>query len=269
MPHAHNGSVAIAYETHEAAGADAPWVVLVHGLGYARWGWEPVVDQLAALYRLVLIDNRGIGESDVPRGPYDTETMAGDVLAVLDALGLDRIHLVGTSLGGMIAQRIAVRAPERVDRLVLVCTTPGGDIAYPLPPATVDLIARMPQLPPAEALELAVNNALADRTLAERPEVARRVMEHRLAAPQDPVGWAGQATAGAGHDLGRGASSIRCPTLVIHGGEDRVVDVRNADVLGELIAGSRVVVLPGLGHLLFWDDPPRFAAEVTQFLPGD
>lgn len=269
MPHAHNGSVAIAFETHEAAGADAPWVVLVHGLGYARWGWEPVLDQLAARYRLVLIDNRGIGESDVPRGPYDTETMAGDVLAVLDALGLDRIHLIGTSLGGMIAQRIAVRAPERIDRLVLVCTTPGGDVAYPLPPATVDLIARMPQLPPAEALELAVNNALADRTLAERPEVAQRVMQHRLAAPQDPVGWAGQAAAGAGHDLGHGVSSIRCPTLVIHGAEDRVVDVRNADVLGELITGGSVVVLPGLGHLLFWDDPERFVAEVATFLSRD
>lgn len=268
MPHARNGSVAIAYETHEEAGPEAPWVALVHGLGYARWGWEPVVDQLAARYRLVVIDNRGIGESDVPSGPYDTETMAGDVLAVLDDLGLARVHLVGTSLGGMIAQRVAVRAPGRADRLVLVCTTPGGDVAYPLPDATIELMARMPQLPPAEALELAVHNALADRTVAERPEVARRVMEHRMAAPQEPAGWAAQAAAGAGHDLGRGVSSIQCPTLVIHGDEDRVVDVRDAGVLGELIADSRVVVLPGLGHLLFWDDPERFVAEVVQFLSG-
>ena len=269
MPQARNGSVTIAYETEEAAGPDAPWVVLVHGLGYARWGWEPVRDLLAQHFRLVLMDNRGIGESDVPAGPFDTATMAGDVLAVLDDLGLDRVHLVGTSLGGMIAQQVAVSATERVDKLVLVCTTPGGEVAYPLPQATVDLMARMPELPPVEALELAVHNALAGATIAERPEVAAGVVEHRLAEPQDPAGWAAQAAAGAGHALGSRVSAISNRTLILHGDEDRVVDVRNAEVLGDLIVDSRVVVLPGLGHLLFWDDPQRFVDEVVTFVVGD
>lgn len=263
---AHNEGVGIGYETIEEAGAAAPWVVLVHGLGYARWGWEPVIGPLAKQYRLVLVDNRGIGSSDVPPEPYDTLTMAGDVLAVVDDVGLDRFQLVGTSLGGMIAQQVALRAPDRIDRLVLVCTTPGGDVAYPLPQATLELIARMPQLPPDEALELAVRNALADRTFTERPEVAQRILHHRRTTSQDPAGWSGQAAAGTGHDLGRRVAEINHPTLVLHGEQDRVVDVRNAAVLAELIPDCRAVVLPALGHLLFWDDPDRFVAELTAFL---
>lgn len=266
MPLAKNDGVGIAYEAIDDAGSTAPWLVLVHGLGYGRWGWEPVVEPLARHFRLVLIDNRGIGASDVPPGPYDTVTMAGDVMAVVDALEVDHVHLVGTSLGGMIAQQVALRAPGRVDRLVLAATTPGGDVAYPLPRVTVDLIARMPRLAPDEAIELAVHNALADRTVTERPEVARRILHHRRATPQDPAGWSAQAAAGTDHDLGRAVSGIRHPTLVLHGDQDRVVDVGNAAVLGTLIGDSRVVILPGLGHLLFWDDPVRFVAEIVAFL---
>ncbi|MBW3620310.1 MAG: alpha/beta fold hydrolase, partial [Actinobacteria bacterium] len=103
------GDVGIAYEVHTGAGRDAPWVVLVHGLGYARWGWEPVAGRLAERYRLVLLDNRGIGGSDAPPGPYTTAELAGDVLAVLDDAGVDRAALVATSLGGMIAQELAIR----------------------------------------------------------------------------------------------------------------------------------------------------------------
>lgn len=263
---ARNGSVGIGYETIETAGRRVPWLVLIHGLGYARWGWEPVVDPLAERFRLVLIDNRGIGTSDVPPGPYDTATMSNDVLAVLDELGLTRVHLVGTSLGGMIAQQVVLRAPERIDRLVLVCTTPGGEVAHPLPQATLELIARMPQLAPEEALTLAVRNALADQAAAERPDVVERILHHRRTVPQDPAGWSAQAAAGTGHALGHAVAAISHPTLVLHGDQDRVVDVRNAGVLGELIPDCRVVVLPGLGHLLFWDDPGRFVAEVITFL---
>lgn len=263
---AHHDGVGVAYETVEDAGPSAPWVALVHGLGYARWGWEPVVGPLAERFRLVLFDNRGIGESDVPPGPYDSATMAGDVVAVLDGAGVSRAHLVGTSLGGMIAQHVALRAPERVDRLVLACTTPGGEAAFPMPQATAELIARMPQLPPEEALEQAVHNALASRTVAERPEVAQRILHHRRATPQDPAGWVAQAAAGTGHALGDRVAGIPHPTLVLHGDEDRVVDVRNAALLAELIPDCRAVVLPGLGHLLFWDDPARFVAETAAFL---
>ncbi len=101
-------------------------LLLIQGLGYGRWGWDPVVPGLAERYRVLTFDNRGIGESDKPDGPYTAREMADDALQVLDEAGVERAHVLGASLGGMIAQELAVKAPDRVDKLVLCCTTPGG-----------------------------------------------------------------------------------------------------------------------------------------------
>ena len=114
-----------------------PALLLIHGLGYAgSWGWRPVLEPLARSFRVIAFDNRGIGGSDQPPGPYSTRMMAEDAVAVLDEAGVERAHVVGTSLGGMIAQELALAAPERVDRLVLACTTPGGPNSYPMPERT-------------------------------------------------------------------------------------------------------------------------------------
>ena len=116
----------------ESKGAGEP-VLLIHGLGYARWGWEPVAEPLAQRFRLLLFDNRGIGESEIPPGPYTARAMAEDAVSVLDEAGVDSAHVVGTSLGGMVAQELALGWPDRVDRLVLACTTPGGPDAWAAP----------------------------------------------------------------------------------------------------------------------------------------
>jgi pimeloyl-ACP methyl ester carboxylesterase len=115
---ARNGPVALAYDLR---GRGSP-VVLIQGVGAGRWGWEPVADRLARRFQVITIDNRGIGASDTPPGNYSTRMMADDVLAVLDHAGIQRASLVGTSLGGMIAQELALAHPERVDKLVLVAT---------------------------------------------------------------------------------------------------------------------------------------------------
>lgn len=259
-----NDGVRIAFE-RRGEGTGSP-IVLVHGLGYGRWGWEPVVDDLAARHRLVLVDNRGIGASDVPPGPYTSATMAGDVLAVVEAMGVERVHLVGASLGGMIAQQVALARTDLVDRLILVSTTPGGDAAYPIPAPTLDLITRMPTMEPAAALRAAVDNALGDVEGKAREDLVARVVAHRLAAPQDPTGWQGQAHAGTTHALGEEVAAITSPTLVLHGDRDTVVDPRNAQVLGRLLPHAEVQVVEGAGHLWFWEDPATFVAVVSAFL---
>ena len=109
----------------ESQGEGAP-VLLMHGLGYTREGWGPVRELLARRYRVVSYDNRGIGQSEIPPGPYTVEQLAGDAVQVLDEAGVERAHVVGTSLGGFAAQVLAAERPERVDRLVLVGTSPGG-----------------------------------------------------------------------------------------------------------------------------------------------
>lgn len=263
---ANNGSVRIAFEVHDERAPDSDWLMLIHGLGYARWGWEPVVDALATYFRVALFDNRGIGESDVPPGPYDATTMAGDALAVLDAIGAARAHVVGTSLGGMIAQELALSAPERVERLVLIASTPGSETAYPMPAVTRELIERMPSMDPAAALREAIANALSPETRAQRPHIADRLLSHRLERPQDAAGWRAQAAAGTTYVGGERLADIGAPCLILHGTEDQVIDPRNAQMLGDLLPDARVRRLDHAGHLPYWEDPDGCVEAITVFL---
>jgi pimeloyl-ACP methyl ester carboxylesterase len=244
--------VAIAWDE---IGAGAP-VLLIHGLGYARWGWEPLLPLLAERFRVITFDNRGIGESAVPPGPYTALDMAGDALAVLDAAGLEHAHVVGTSLGGMIAQELAGEAPDRVDRLVLIASTPGATAGHPMPAVTTRLMREAANLAPEVALRRFVENALGPKP---DPDLVERILAHRLAAPQDPAGWASQAAAGATYDGGGRIASITAPTLLIAGTADRVVDYRNSLALAGSIGGATLRLIPGAGHLVFWEDPRTVA----------
>ena len=168
-------SLHIAWERH---GGGEP-LLLIHGLGYARWGWEPVRPGLAERFDVVLFDNRGIGESDAPPGPYTVAEMARDAVQVLDEAGIERAHVVGTSLGGMVAQELALSYPDRVDRLVLDGTTPGGPRAHPMPQTTIALLAEAATLDPVVALRRFVETALSPKAVAERPEIVDRILAHR------------------------------------------------------------------------------------------
>jgi pimeloyl-ACP methyl ester carboxylesterase len=259
---ASNDGVQIAFDVRGAG----PPLLLVQGLAYARWGWEPVVDLLAERFTVAQFDNRGVGESDVPSGPYTVEDMAADAVAVLDAVGAEHAHVVGASLGGMIAQEIAVSRPERVDRLVLACTTPGGSRGFPMPDATVQVLLASLDLPREKALRLFVENALAPGSVRERPDIVERIVSHRLASPQGIPAWQAQAAAGAAFDAASRVGAIVAPTLVMQGDEDVVVDPRNAELLVELIPGARLERFEHAGHVFFWEQPERFVRLVTEFL---
>jgi pimeloyl-ACP methyl ester carboxylesterase len=254
--------VKIAWERH---GAGEP-LLLIHGLGYARWGWEPVLPGLAQRFDVLLLDNRGIGDSDAPPGPYTAAEMAADAVQVLDEAGVERTHVVGTSLGGMIAQELALAYSDRVDRLVLACTTPGGPTAYPMPEATVRLMTEATGLEPAVALRRFVENALAPATVDGQPQLVDRIMEHRLRTAQPPEAWAAQAAAGAAFDAYDRVGAIAAPTLVVTGTADAVVDPRNSELLCDLLTDARLERFPGCGHLFFWEEPARFVTSVAAFL---
>jgi pimeloyl-ACP methyl ester carboxylesterase len=246
----------------ERRGTGLP-LVLVHGLGYARWGWEPVADRFAERYEIVLLDNRGIGASGTPSGLYTVAEMAEDTLRVMDEAGVESAHVIGTSLGGMIAQEVALAAPERVRKLVVVCTTPGGPEAAPMPEQTVRLMAEAPALEPLVALRRFVENALAP----DPPDgVVERILAHRIETAQPFAAWLAQAAAGAAFDAWERLPGLRIPTLVLHGTADVVVDPANADLLAARIQGARVELFPGCGHLLFWEQPDRFVRIVGEFL---
>lgn len=256
---AHNGDVEIGWESH---GSGDP-LLLIHGLGYARWGWEPLLPLLSDHFTVITFDNRGIGETSVPPGPYTAGAMAADARAVLEASGVDRAHVAGSSLGGMVAQELAISHPQTVDRLVLISTTPGATLGLPMPQVTLDLFGAVATMEPAEAVRRFVENALgADPD----PAVVERILHHRTTKPQDPSGWAAQAAAGTTYDGDDRVSQIGSPTLAISGTADNVVDFRNSQVLAELIPDCKLRLVEGGGHLVFWEHPGEVAEQMIGFL---
>jgi 3-oxoadipate enol-lactonase len=264
--YAHNGELRIAYELRGTMRRSRPWLVLIQGMGFDSLGWEPVLPKLRSRFRLVLVDNRGSGRSDLPAGSFSVADMAGDVVAVLDSAGIGRAHILGASLGGMVAQELAIDHPERVGGLILACTTPGWPFAYPMPKASVRLIAAAAGMSAEAALRRHAENALSPGTVQHRSELVDRIVALQRSRPAHPGALRAQATAGARYAGRRRQTRILARTLVLHGTVDTVVDPRNGKLLADSIAGGRLVTFPELGHLLFWEDPDGFVNTVISFL---
>ncbi len=169
--------------------------------------------------------------------------------------------MLGASLGGMIAQELAVAAPERIGKLVLWCTHPGLAYGLPMPAVTVSLFQEAASLAPDVALRRFVVNALG---VDPPDELVEELYRRRVENPLDPAGW--QAQAAAGTTFQGVDAPIEQETLLVTGTADNVVDPGNSDVLAQRIAGARVEKLDGLGHLFFWEDPDACVRIVEEFL---
>jgi pimeloyl-ACP methyl ester carboxylesterase len=262
--YAASGELRIAYELRGPLFTAQPTLLLIQGLGFGTSGWGAAIRHLRRRFRLVLIDNRGVGRSAA--GSVSVPAMVSDVITVLDRIGIGTAHVLGASLGGMIAQDLAVRHPQRVDKLVLACTTPGWPFAYPMPPAALRLITASRRLPRDVTARRHVENALSAATLEQRPDLVEQILARHQSAAASQDTWQRQVAAGASYVGGLRRRGIRARTLILHGAADRVVDPRNARLLAARIPHARLVTFPGLGHLFFWEDPVGFADVVTSFL---
>jgi pimeloyl-ACP methyl ester carboxylesterase len=254
--------VQIAYEL---LGEGEP-LTLVQGLGYDRRGFGRLPELLAERFRVAVIDNRGVGESDEPEGPYTVPQMAADVAAVLDDAGIERTNLFGVSLGGFIAQELALAYPRRVAKLVLCSTMAGGPKSHPMPDQGLEAFGKFPTMEREAGLRLMVENSLGARGVRDVPGLADEIYAYRLERAPSLAAWQAQAYAGATFDAYDRIGAIAAPTLVLHGGADNVVDTRNGELLGELIPGAHVEIVPDRGHLMVWEDSERVAQLVTEFL---
>jgi 3-oxoadipate enol-lactonase len=194
--------------------------------------------------------------------------LAADALAVMDAAGEERAHVLGMSLGGLVAQTIAVTAPERVDRLVLAASTPGGFHSHGVPGPSLRLLSEAPALERDELLRRLVLNALSPATAVRRPGLVEEILAYRRRRAPHLGPWLSQAAAGAWFGLHGRRDVIRVPTLVLHGADDEVMDPRNGELLARGIPGAEYVLFEGAGHLLFWEEPERFAAAIGSFCAG-
>jgi 3-oxoadipate enol-lactonase len=264
--YANSGALRIAYERRGTLHWWRPWLVLIQGMGFDRSGWGPGLRKLRRHFQLLLVDNRGSGRSDPVAGSFGVAEMADDVVAVLDGAGVGRAHVIGVSLGGMVAQELAVGYPERISSLVLVSTTPGWPFGYPMPAASVRLVAAAAGLARKVPANRYAENAVSAHTAQCHPEVVERLAALLRSRPAAPGTWLGQAIAGAQYAGRLRQRRIRARTLILQGGSDTVVDPRNAELLADRIPGAQLVIFPELGHLLCWEDPGGFAGVVTSFL---
>jgi 3-oxoadipate enol-lactonase len=239
-------------------------LLLVQGLGYPSDMWYRWLPDLERRYRVLRFDNRGVGRTGVPSGPYTIEQMADDAIAVLDAAGVERAHIVGASLGGVIVQHLALEHPDRVLSLVLACTGPAGaEHVPPDPEATAMAVARA-SLTPEEAAEVAVPFVYAKATSREMIDEDFAI---RARIPTTPKGYSNQLMAilsytGSAPRL----NEISVPTLVMTGTEDRLVNPENSTFLAECIGGAKLVRIEGASHIMFTDQPAATLQTVLDFL---
>jgi pimeloyl-ACP methyl ester carboxylesterase len=264
MPHAKHADVSLYYELH--GDPARPALVMIRGLARSARFWLDFTARMARSFRVVVMDNRGVGRSDKPLRLYTTRSMADDVQAVLDHAGIAKAHVFGMSLGGMIAMRFALRHPERVDRLVLGCTTMGGRGAKKIPVSSVAKLLSAGRMSFADALEYTAPIVVSPEFLRERDDI---VPAWRAIAVSEPVplkGSALQLLAAAEHDVHKDVRDIRAKTLVLTGDVDRLIPAENSRRLAKEIPGAELVILPGAGHDFTTEQPEPSARALERFL---
>ena len=241
-------------------------VLLIMGLGYSSVMWYRTRPILAARYRTLAFDNRGVGRSDVPAGPYPIALMASDAAAVLDAAEIESAHVFGVSMGGMIAQEFALQYPQRLRSLILGCTSAGGPTAVRAESAATEMLRTREQMSPEQAAEAAVpfiydaatpRNLIDEDLAVRRPWFPRR--EAYLAQWQGILAWEAYTRLGA----------IRVPTLVVHGESDRLVPPGNGRIISGRIPDAELVMIPHASHLFFTDQPVEVHDAVLRFLAAN
>jgi pimeloyl-ACP methyl ester carboxylesterase len=237
-------------------------VLLIMGLGYPSVLWHRTRPLLSQHFRTVALDNRGVGLSDVPPGPYSISTMASDAAAVLDAAGISSAHVFGISMGGMIAQEFALQYPARTRSLILGCTSAGGPSAVRAERKVADiLMARSMTLEQArEAIIPYIYDAATPREKIEEDLRLRRTcfpsIEGYTAQLQAILAWEGYSR----------IAQITAPTLVIHGKSDALVPPGNGQLIAERIPGARLVLLDHASHLFLSDQTQLANKAIFEFL---
>jgi len=269
MPKAIVNGVRINYKVQ---GQGEPLVLIMGFIG-PQWAWFFQARALSKHYLIITLDNRGVGKSQKPKEPFTVRSMAEDTVGLMDYLGIDKAHILGISMGGMIAQEIAINHPERVRKLVLGSTSAGGDRSKYLHPDMIKAAGvkegvttdGMADINIAKASSAAIYVAFNGRIAKMFSLLLSRIFAIyvRLAGGQ---GYLGQMNAICGYSTLDRLGSIRAPTLVITGTDDRIVLPHSSDVIASHIPNAKLVKIEHAGHVFFIEERDRFNKEILDFL---
>lgn len=253
-------------QMHYQVAGDGPPLVLIMGLSGDLTWWGPLVAELERDFRLILFDNRGAGLTEAPEGKYSIPMFANDTAGLMARLGIPRAHVFGVSMGGMIAQELALLYPERVDRLVLGCTSSGGK-GFTMPSA--DAVRDMTLARGKSNEEIArqtMSILFAPGFMKEHPETIEAMVRRFVDSPTPRKPFTQQFWAAIGHDCHERLPQIRNPTLILTGDRDALIPPRNAVTLQEQIPGSRLGTIEDAGHVFFIEAPKKVAKLLKEHL---
>ena len=265
MPKIKANGIELYYEIH---GAGKP-LILISGLGYSLWQWHLMVPFLAKHFQVLTFDNRGVGHSDKPAGPYSAQMPATDTVALLDVLAIERAIVMGHSMGGFIAQALALDHPQKVEKLILCSTNFGGPRHIPVTEEAMKVLSDVSS-DPLTRFKNGLVVSMAPGWAEKNPEMIQKWIQWRLANPIEPASYHAQLAIGLGLLTEEAAfedklSRLSMPTLILFGAHDKVVPPENASLLEAKIANSKVILFPNAGHFFPMEIPEAASQAVIDF----
>jgi pimeloyl-ACP methyl ester carboxylesterase len=253
----------------EIQGQEEP-LLLIMGFGGSvlDWGWV-LPPKLAERCRIIMFDNRGAGRSDQPPGPYSIKQMADDAANLMDALGIEKASVFGVSMGGMIAQELALNYPNRVEKLILGCTSAGGNGRVM---ATLEIQAYLEprtDMTPYQALWWSAPAGFTQEFIDAHRDIVERKIRSDLAYPSRLPAYEAQLAAFKAHDAYSRLPSIRMPSLILAGGRDILIPPENSRILARIIPGARLQVIEGAGHIFWISHPEETFSRLADFPDKD
>jgi 3-oxoadipate enol-lactonase len=265
MNRANISGIELAYELR---GAGAP-LVMIHGAQGDQTMFTDLAADLSRHYRVLTFDQRGSGLSDKPDMEYTIALLADDTAALMDHLGLSAAHVIGVSMGGTIAQELALRHPHKVRSLVLGCTTAGGPHAIRIGAGALASAYSTQPMSAAERGRALAEAAFTKGYIAQHPEIIPAMIAARQQRPLDTVALQHRMKATFKHDAYDRLSQVKCPTLVITGKDDALITWENSRILAERIPGAKFVLLEPAGHCFWLEQPERSREAIARFLQAN
>lgn len=256
------------FKGHYACVGTGEPVLCLPGFASGNWVFERLLQPMLTRYRFILPDNRGMGRSPPVLEGYTMDDLADDALNLMDDLGIERFGVIGLSMGGFIAQVLALRANQRVRAMVLMCTTSGGpEYRKIFPSLSEEQVLALYALPPLARVTAALSETLCPLLKTNFPELYDAIVAKRVADPTDPGQVMYQFFAVEGFmNQSLPLEKITCPVLILTGDQDRLVPVINAQTMAKDLPDARIVTVPGTDHLFFLEKIPETVAAIVDFL---
>ncbi|WXG46354.1 MAG: alpha/beta hydrolase [Candidatus Atabeyarchaeum deiterrae] len=252
---------------YEVQGNGFP-LVMIMGLSANTDWWDPqLLQETSKRLKTVIFDNCGAGRSDKTKVEYTIKTLADHTIGVMDALKIKRAHILGISMGGMIAQEVALNYPDRVEKLVLCSTSCGGTKSVSPSPQVLGLITGNRQgIPPEQVVKATIPLLFTSDFIKKNPELIKEVTRRLLIAPIDPDSFAQQTRAIMKFDTYERLPKVKAQTLVMHGKKDILLPPQNAKIIADRIPGAKIAYFENSAHALFSQEPDKVMNTLFEFL---